>query len=197
MNPPSAIENLKIQWEIHFLTFFNTDRNTPQKKFRTVIIQDFMRKLLSKMILDLGKCPKQKTCTFTFMRFLVGALPEVQNHFRKQFSHKVLYNYSSKFFLWSVSVSILKSQKNGFPIVFSNLQLTRGDSFIRDRPLYIQSFSNTISTKATGSKLNSLLKILHYHPTLKVMPVRDIIRRKNKLKCKHYSNPKVLQSSTS
>ena len=29
---PSA-QDLKIQWEIHFFTFLNTDRYAPQKKF--------------------------------------------------------------------------------------------------------------------------------------------------------------------
>ena len=38
-----------------------------------------MRKMLSDLILDLGKCPNRKTCTFTFMHFPVGALPKVQN----------------------------------------------------------------------------------------------------------------------
>ena len=33
-----------IQWEIHFLTLSNTDRNAP-KKFRTLIIYHFIRKL--------------------------------------------------------------------------------------------------------------------------------------------------------
>ena len=47
---------LKIQWEIHFFTFLNIDRNA-KKKIRTVIIYDFMRKLLSESILDFGKCP--------------------------------------------------------------------------------------------------------------------------------------------
>ena len=28
---------MKIQWEIHFLTYLNTDRNTPKKKFRIEI----------------------------------------------------------------------------------------------------------------------------------------------------------------
>ena len=73
-----------------------------------------MGKLLSNLILDLAKCPNQKTCTFTFMHFLIGALPEVQNWFRKPFSHKVLYNY------YSNDLYLTKS-KNGFPIVFSNL----------------------------------------------------------------------------
>ena len=89
-----------------------------QKKFRTVIIKYFMGKLLSEMILDLGNCP----CTFTFMHFLVGALTEVQNHFRKQFSHKVIYNNCSKFFVafWSV----FKKVKNGFPIVLSKTDMS-------------------------------------------------------------------------
>ena len=36
-----------------------------------------MRKMLLDMILDLAKCPNRKMCTFTFMRFPVGALPKV------------------------------------------------------------------------------------------------------------------------
>ena len=51
-----------------------------------------MGKLLSEMISDLGKCPNQKTNESES----AGALPEVQYNFRKQFSHKVLYNYCSK-----------------------------------------------------------------------------------------------------
>ena len=70
---------LKIQWEIHFLTFLNIDRNAPKKKFRTVNMYDFKRKLLSKSILDLGKCPNQKTHESESACFLVWALPEVQN----------------------------------------------------------------------------------------------------------------------
>ena len=38
----------------------------------------------------------QKTCTFTFMHFLVGALSEVKNQFRKQFSYKWLFNNWAK-----------------------------------------------------------------------------------------------------
>ena len=47
-----------------------------------------MTKLLSEIISNVGK----KTCTFTFMQFVVGALPQVQTHFRKKCSHEVLYN---------------------------------------------------------------------------------------------------------
>ena len=38
-----------------------------------------MGKLFSDSILDLAECPNKKTCTFTLMRFPIGALPEVQN----------------------------------------------------------------------------------------------------------------------
>ena len=51
------------------------------KKNRIVIIYYFMRKLLSNSILNLAKCPNQKTCTFTFMRFPIGVLPEVLKAF--------------------------------------------------------------------------------------------------------------------
>ena len=44
--------------------------------------------------------------------------------------------YYSKFFLECFGQYLEKS-KNGFPIVFSNFQLARADSFFRDRPLYI------------------------------------------------------------
>ena len=51
-----------------------------------------MRKLLSEMISDIG----EKTCTFTFMQFVVGTLPQVQTNFQKKFSHENLYNNCSK-----------------------------------------------------------------------------------------------------
>ena len=85
----------KIQREIIFFTFSNTDQ-TLQKKFRALIIQHYIRKLLSKLILDCGKCPNQKTCIFTSQHFPVWALPEVENQFLKQLSNKALYNYCSK-----------------------------------------------------------------------------------------------------
>ena len=108
---------LKIQWKIHFFYLLNTDRSATTIFFRIVIIQHFMIKLLSQLILDHGKCPNQKTCAFTFMRFLVGALSEVQNCFRKQFLHKVLYNnYSKK--IWSDSSKKMALKKQIFHCIF-------------------------------------------------------------------------------
>ena len=69
---------------------------TLKNKFRIVILQHFIRKLFFKVVSN------HAPCTFTFMRFLVRALPVVRNHFWKQFSNKVLLNNSSKFF-WSVA----------------------------------------------------------------------------------------------
>ena len=37
MPPPRPNHHFKIQWEIHFLSFLNTDRNAPKKKFRIEI----------------------------------------------------------------------------------------------------------------------------------------------------------------
>ena len=68
----------------------NGQYNLPKTKFISFSLADFKGKLLSDSILDFVKCP---VSTFSiFMYFLVGALPEVQNDIRKQFSYKVLYN---------------------------------------------------------------------------------------------------------
>ena len=61
-----TLKHLKIKLEIIFFTFENTDQNA-KKNNLSVIIKHFIRKLLSKLILDCGKDPNQKTCTFTFM----------------------------------------------------------------------------------------------------------------------------------
>ena len=70
-----------------------------------------MRKLLSDSILDLRKCPSRKTHGSESECFLVWALPKVKNQIRKQCSHKVLYNFSPKFFVELFSL-YLSSKKN-------------------------------------------------------------------------------------
>ena len=65
-----------------------------------------MRKLLLQMILNLGK-----KHALSLSCVLVGALPEEKNHFRKQFSHKVLYNYHSQFFRGPFSQYFKKVKK--------------------------------------------------------------------------------------
>ena len=54
-----------------------------------------MTKLLLEMISDI----LEKTCTFTFMRFVVGAHPQVQTNFQKKLSHKILY-ILKKIYIW-------------------------------------------------------------------------------------------------
>ena len=80
-----------------------------------------MRKMFSESILDLGKCPNRKMHESESAGFLDRALPEVQNRFRKHFSHKVLYNSCSKFIFWSVLVNIYKSKKMDFPLYFQKV----------------------------------------------------------------------------
>ena len=97
-------------------------KNSPNQKwlkakFRTVIIQYFISKLLSKLILDHRKCLKEKTCTL--MRFPVGALPEVKNQFESSFLTKC-YIITVLNVFWAFR-SVFKNVKNGFPIKFSNL----------------------------------------------------------------------------
>ena len=50
----------------------------PPPQFRSVNIQHFIRKMLSKLILDLGKCPNQKTHVSESAGFLVWPLLKVQ-----------------------------------------------------------------------------------------------------------------------
>ena len=72
-------------------------RNAQKKESRTEIIYDFIQKLLSETILDLWKCPNQKTHESESTGSLVWALPEVQNWFQRQFVNQVLYNYHLEF----------------------------------------------------------------------------------------------------
>ena len=76
----------------------NFHDNIFQKKIHIVIIQDFIRKLLSELILHFGKCPNRKTRESESAGFLFPALPKIQNWFRKQFSYKVLYDFKTKYF---------------------------------------------------------------------------------------------------
>ena len=71
---------------------------------------------------------------WTFV-FSVWLLPEVKNWFQKQISNKNVHITIQKKNLERFGPYLEKS-KIGFPIVFSNFQLARADSFFRDRPLY-------------------------------------------------------------
>ena len=55
-----------------FFDFFKTDQNAPIF-CRTVIIYQFIRKIVSKVILDLGKCPNRKMHESESACFLVRA----------------------------------------------------------------------------------------------------------------------------
>ena len=78
------------------------------KKFSRVIRYTFQQNLLSELIFDLGKCPKKKTWTFTFMHFLVRALPEIQNQFRKQIWLKIGKGVSGHCLIWASGMLPLK-----------------------------------------------------------------------------------------
>ena len=68
---------------IFFLTFLIIDKNAVIFFIYVITYIFFLSNLLFEPILDLGKRMKKKTCIFTFMPFLVRALPEVQNDFQK------------------------------------------------------------------------------------------------------------------
>ena len=79
-----------------------------------------MRKMLSKSILDLGKCPNWKTLESESACFLVGHL--VRSKIKSESSFPIKYYIITilNFFLEHFGLYLTKS-KNGFPIVFSNL----------------------------------------------------------------------------
>ena len=63
----------------------------------------------------------RNTQIHVFACFLVRALPEVRDQIWKQFFDKVLYNYSSKFYLWSVSPQKMALKKMDFPLYFQKV----------------------------------------------------------------------------
>ena len=93
-----------------------------------------MGKLLSDF--EPREVPQPENMHFHFMRFPIGALPEVQNWFWKHFSHKVLYNYYSKKKIGAFW-PIFNKVKKLYPIVFSNLAGKGSRGFIQARKLII------------------------------------------------------------
>ena len=85
-----------------------------------------MRKLLSDSILDLGKRPNWKMHESESAKFLVQALPKVQNQIQMQFSHKVLKKIGA---FWSIfkkrkkwiSHCIFNSCVKGFQVILFKL----------------------------------------------------------------------------
>ena len=110
------IKILKFNWKSNFFTFLTIDQNA-LKKFSYVIRYTFWSNLLSELVLDPGKCPKKKTCTFTFMHFLVRALPEVKNQFRRQIWLKSIPKLKE---IQSVLINKKNVKKNVFFIDFLN-----------------------------------------------------------------------------
>ena len=64
----------------YFYFFLICDQNALKNKFSYVIMYTFR----SNLILDLGKCLNQKTHESESAGFLLCAVPEDQNQFRKQ-----------------------------------------------------------------------------------------------------------------
>ena len=80
-----------------FLTFFFLIlTKTPQNIFGTVIIYHFIGKLLSKLILDLRKCPNPKMHESESADFLVGHFPLFKISFENSFLIKGYINNIKK-----------------------------------------------------------------------------------------------------
>ena len=99
--------------------FFKTKRSTKKKLYSNYI--GLCVKTAFTNNFGPREVPKLENCTFTFMHFLVGALPEVQNCFWKLFLHKVPFNYNSKNFLKHFVKKKWRFKKVDFPLYFKNL----------------------------------------------------------------------------
>ena len=72
---PSA-QDLKIQWEIHFLTFKNTDRNAPKKKFRIEIWTFSFQICFQNQFLTLGSGQTENTRIRKYVYFQFDHFPK-------------------------------------------------------------------------------------------------------------------------
>ena len=81
---PFQITILKYNGKSILFTFSLLIKTLRLKIKNYVISYTFQSNLLLELNFDLGKCPKKETCTFTFIRFLVRALTQVQNKFQEQ-----------------------------------------------------------------------------------------------------------------
>ena len=90
------------------------------KKFRTVIIQHFIRKLLSKVIWTSGSAPTRKCMKVKVHIFQFGHFRWSKSSFDSSFLIKC-YTISVLNLIFMCFGKYLKSQPNGFSIVISNL----------------------------------------------------------------------------
>ena len=111
---------LKTQWEIHLLTFLDTDRNF--KKIIIIIEKNnlFISNLLLESIFNFEKWSNRKYAITLICVFSVWPLANVENLFWKHIWNEIVFISVLNFF-WRVLVNI---KKNGFPIVFSKRDLT-------------------------------------------------------------------------
>ena len=106
---------LKIQWEIHFLTFSNTDQNA--KKIKTKKYLALYWKTALKTDFGPWRVPQPGNAWKWKCMFSISGTFRIQNQFLKQVSNKLLYIY----FLFKKLkrfVSIWKSQKMDFSLYF-------------------------------------------------------------------------------
>ena len=74
----------KIQWEINFLTFSNTDQNAPQKKFRIEIWIFSFEICLKNQFLTLGSGQTENTQIRVFVYF-----PKSKIDFKSRFEMRM------------------------------------------------------------------------------------------------------------
>ena len=84
---PSA-QDLKLQWEIHFLTFFNTDQNA--SIFFRIVIWTFLYQIcFLYQFLTLGSGQTENTQIRVFAHFQFDQFPKLKINFESRFEIRI------------------------------------------------------------------------------------------------------------
>ena len=98
---------IKIQWESHLLTFSNTDRNIPKKKFRIEIWIFWFEICFKNQFSTSGSGETENTQIRVFVYFPFDHFPKLKLILKADLKWECPYFYS-KIFFGSVLVSIWK-----------------------------------------------------------------------------------------
>ena len=76
---------LKIQWEIHFFTFLNTDRNGPKQNFEQQLYSTLLENCFQNRFRTTGSVRTRKHALSLSCIFWLGHFPKSKNSFESSF----------------------------------------------------------------------------------------------------------------
>ena len=80
---------LKIQWKVHFLSFLNTDRNAPKKKFRIEIWTFSFQICFKNQFSTSGSGHTENTCIREYVYFQFDHFPKSKIYFESIFEMRM------------------------------------------------------------------------------------------------------------